>query len=165
MEINIPGLFYLIPAAGVLALVYAYLKSSMVNRLDAGTEEMKTIAGHIQEGAMAFLAREYKVLAIFVVIVGVLLAWGNASLADSHWLIGISFVCGAVCSGLSGYFGMRVATKANVRTTNAARESLGAYGTVIYRGQRSFNGHGGPAGKGRKRQGQGDYQRCSFHET
>ena len=110
MEINIPGLFYLIPAAGVLALVYAYLKSSMINKVDAGNEEMKTIAGHIQEGAMAFLAREYKVLAIFVVVVAVLLAWGNASLSNSHWLIGISFVCGAICSGLSGFFGKKVAT-------------------------------------------------------
>jgi K(+)-stimulated pyrophosphate-energized sodium pump len=124
MEINIPILFYLIPAAGVLALVYAYLKSSMINRADPGNETMQTIAGHIQEGAMAFLAREYKVLAIFVVLVAVLLAWGNAALEKSHWLIGISFVCGAICSGLAGFFGMRVATKANVRTTNAARESL-----------------------------------------
>jgi K(+)-stimulated pyrophosphate-energized sodium pump len=116
--------FYLIPAAGVLALLYALFKSMLINKIDAGNDEMKTIAGHIQEGAMAFLAREYKVLSIFVIIVAVLLAWGNASLENSHWLIGISFVCGAICSGLAGFFGMRVATKANVRTTNAARESL-----------------------------------------
>jgi K(+)-stimulated pyrophosphate-energized sodium pump len=119
-----PTWFYLIPAAGVLALLYAFVKAMSINKIDAGNETMKTIAGHIQEGAMAFLAREYKVLAIFVIIVAVLLAWGNADLSNSHWLIGISFVCGAICSGLAGFFGMRVATKANVRTTNAARESL-----------------------------------------
>jgi len=116
--------FYLIPAAGVLALLYAFIKSMSINKLEAGNDTMKEIAGHIQEGAMAFLAREYKVLAIFVVIVAVLLAAGNANLENSHWFIGVSFVIGAICSGLAGFFGMRVATKANVRTTNAARESL-----------------------------------------
>ncbi|MHC4942209.1 MAG: sodium-translocating pyrophosphatase [Planctomycetota bacterium] len=126
--------FYLIPAAGVLALLYAFFKSVLVGRIDAGNDEMKTIAGHIQEGAMAFLAREYKVLSIFVIVVAVLLAWGNAKLPNSHWLIGISFVCGAVCSGLAGYFGMRVATKANVRTTNAARESLTKALSVAFSG-------------------------------
>jgi K(+)-stimulated pyrophosphate-energized sodium pump len=85
---------------------------------------MQTISRHIQEGAMAFLAREYKVLALFVVIVAILLAWGNAGLSNSHWMIGISFTIGALCSGLAGYFGMRIATVANVRTTNAARDSL-----------------------------------------
>ena len=85
---------------------------------------MQTIAGHIQEGAMAFLNREYRVLAIFVVVVAALLAFGNANLENSSWLIGVSFVLGAVCSGLAGYFGMRIATLANVRTTSAARTSL-----------------------------------------
>jgi K(+)-stimulated pyrophosphate-energized sodium pump len=115
---------YLIPAAGVLALAFAAFKAAWVKKQDPGNDEMQTIAGHIQEGAMAFLGREYKVLSIFVVIVAVLLAWGNASLANSHWLIGISFVCGAVCSGLAGFFGMRIATVANVRTTAAARTGL-----------------------------------------
>ena len=67
--------FYLIPAAGVLALMYAFVKSMSINKLDDGTEEMRTIAGHIQEGAMAFLSREYKVLAVFVIVVAVLLGW------------------------------------------------------------------------------------------
>ncbi len=124
--------FYLIPAAGVLALVFALVKAAWVSRQDAGNDTMKEIAGHIQEGAMAFLAREYKVLALFVVIVAVLLAWGNMTLESSHWLIGVSFVCGAVCSGLAGFIGMKVATKANVRTTSKAREGLnGALGVAF----------------------------------
>ena len=118
------NLVYFIPAAGVLALLFALFKASWVKNQDAGTDNMQTIAGHIQEGAMAFLGREYKVLLIFVVVVAVLLAWGNASLPNSHWLIGISFVCGALCSGLAGFFGMRIATVANVRTTAAARTGL-----------------------------------------
>jgi K(+)-stimulated pyrophosphate-energized sodium pump len=127
-------MLYLIPAAGVLALVFAGIKSSWIQRQDAGTENMQTIAGHIHEGAMAFLAREYRVLAIFVVIVAVLLALGNASLPNSSWLIGISFVCGAICSGLAGFFGMKVATVANVRTTAAARTSLNGALNVAFSG-------------------------------
>ena len=92
--------FYLIPAAGVVALLFALVKSTWINGQDAGNDTMKEIAGHIHEGAMAFLAREYKVLSLFVVIVAVLLAVGNANQPSSHWLIGLSFVCGAVCSGL-----------------------------------------------------------------
>ena len=117
-------LIYLIPAAGVLALLFAAFKSRWVKSQDAGDEKMQVIAGHIQEGAMAFLSREYKVLAIFVVIVGALLAIGNASLESSSWLIGVSFVLGAVSSGLAGFFGMRIATLANVRTTSAARTTM-----------------------------------------
>jgi K(+)-stimulated pyrophosphate-energized sodium pump len=126
--------FYLIPAAGVLALLFALVKSAWINKQDCGTDTMKEIAGHIHEGAMAFLAREYKVLAIFVVIVAVLLAVGNASLETSHWLIGVSFVVGAICSGLAGFFGMKVATKANVRTTNKAREGLNGALNVAFSG-------------------------------
>ena len=118
------NLIYLIPAAGILALLFALVKANTVSRKDPGNETMATIAGHIQEGAMAFLSREYRVLAIFVIVVAILLAWGNATLPNSHWLIGLSFVLGAICSGLSGFLGMKVATLANVRTTNAARESL-----------------------------------------
>ena len=118
------NMIYLIPAMGVLALLFALVKTAWVKKQDAGNETMQTIAGHIHEGAMAFLGREYKVLGIFVIIVTVLLAWGNASLENSHWLIGISFFCGALCSGLAGFFGMKIATLANVRTTAAARTSL-----------------------------------------
>jgi K(+)-stimulated pyrophosphate-energized sodium pump len=126
------GWFYLIPAAGVLALLFALVKSAWIGKQDAGNETMQEIAGHIHEGAMAFLAREYKVLAVFVVIVAVLLAVGNARQETSHWLIGVSFVCGAICSGLAGFFGMRIATKANVRTTSKARDGLnGALGVAF----------------------------------
>ncbi len=115
---------YLMPLAGVIALVFAGIKTARVRRQDAGNETMQTIAGHIQEGAMAFLGREYRVLAIFVVVVAVLLAFGNTGLPSSHPLIGLSFAIGACCSALSGFFGMRVATMANVRTTQAGRTSL-----------------------------------------
>jgi K(+)-stimulated pyrophosphate-energized sodium pump len=112
------------PAAGVLALLYAFIKTNMINKADPGNEKMVEIGGHIREGAMAFLGSEYKVLAIFVVIVAVALAFANHGIKDSSWLVGISFVAGAICSGLAGFFGMRVATAANIRTTSAARTSL-----------------------------------------
>ncbi len=118
------NMIYLIPAAAVLALLFALLKSSWVSKQDAGNDKMKSIADNIHEGAMAFLNREYRVLAIFVVVVAILLAVGNRSIETSHTLIGVSFVFGAICSGLAGFFGMKIATKANVRTTNAAREGL-----------------------------------------
>ncbi|KPJ92857.1 MAG: potassium transporter [Gemmatimonas sp. SG8_17] len=124
--------FYLIPAAGVLALLFALAKSAWIGKQDAGNDLMQEIAGHIHEGAMAFLAREYKVLSVFVIIVAVLLAAGNAGQETSHWLIGISFVFGATCSALAGFFGMRIATKANVRTTSKARDGLnGALGVAF----------------------------------
>jgi K(+)-stimulated pyrophosphate-energized sodium pump len=117
-------MIYLIPVAGLLALGFAWQRAVWVRRQDPGTETMRTIAGHIQEGAMAFLARQYQVLALFVLAVAVLLALGNLHQAASHWLIGVSFTVGALSSGLAGYFGMRIATIANVRTTSAARTSL-----------------------------------------
>ncbi len=116
-------LIYAAPAAGVVALIFAFIKASWVSKQDAGDKEMQEIAAEIAKGAMAFLAREYKVLAIFVVIVAVLLGVANTGEGQSPVIAG-AFVLGAVCSGLAGYFGMRVATKANVRTTAAARNSL-----------------------------------------
>ena len=115
---------YLIPLSGVFALLFAFLRSSWIVKQDAGTPEMKVIAGHIREGAMAFLRREYRVLLVFVLVVSVLLAWANAGRAGSSWMIGLSVAVGAICSGLAGYFGMRVATSANVRTAAAARTSI-----------------------------------------
>jgi K(+)-stimulated pyrophosphate-energized sodium pump len=111
-------------AAGIAALVFARRKAAWVREQDAGTEKMKEIAAAIREGAMAFLSREYRVLAVFVVVVAVLLAYFSAGQRDSSWLVAVSFLAGATCSGLAGFFGMRVATEANVRTTNAARTSL-----------------------------------------
>ena len=127
-------LLYSVPLAGVLALLYALFKASWVSKQDAGTEEMATIAGHIADGAVAFLKREYKILALFVVSVAVLLGFANTGRADSSPLISVSFIVGAICSGLAGYFGMKVATKANVRTTNAARTGLGTALTVAFSG-------------------------------
>jgi len=127
-------LIYLIPAAGVAALLFAAFKATWVKNQDPGDEKMVAIASHIQEGAMAFLKREYSVLAVFVVVVAVLLAFGNASLENSHWLIGVSFVLGAVASGLAGFIGMKIATLANVRTTNAARNSLNKALEVAFSG-------------------------------
>lgn len=118
------NLLYVLPLFGVMGLLYVVWKSAWVAKQDAGTDKMKKIAGHIAEGAMAFLKAEYKVLAIFVACVAVLLAV-TANSETSSPLVGVSFVLGAFCSALAGFIGMRVATKANVRTTNAARTSLG----------------------------------------
>lgn len=120
---------WMIPAAGGLALLFAFMKSAWINKQSSGNETMSTIAKNIREGAMAFLAAEYKKLAIFVVVVAGLLAYANHGMtkggqAISHGLIALSFVIGAICSGLAGYFGMRVATAANVRTANAAQKGL-----------------------------------------
>lgn len=108
--------------AGIIALLFALVKASWVNKQDSGDARMKEIAENIREGAMAFLGKEYSILIIFVIIVAALLAVGN--LSQGKALVAFSFVVGAVCSGLAGFFGMRVATKANVRTTQAARTGL-----------------------------------------
>ncbi len=111
---------------GILALGFAWYKTQWINRQDPGTERMQEIGAAVREGAMAFLSREYKVLSVFVVIVAILLAVGNilGNPGTFLWLVAVSFVVGAICSGLSGFFGMRVATASNMRTTNGARESL-----------------------------------------
>ena len=123
----------IIPLFGVLALLYTFWKSSWVSKQDPGTEKMVKISGHISEGAMAFLKAEYKVLAIFVICVAILLAV-SADSATSSPLIGVSFVVGAFCSALAGFIGMKVATKANVRTTNAARTGLGKALEIAFAG-------------------------------
>ena len=128
------NLLYLVPVCGALALLFAWLRALWVNKQDHGDEKLATIAGHIREGAMAFLGREYRVLAIFVVAVAILLAWSNSGKADSSALIGVSLLVGAFCSALAGFFGMRVATAANVRTAAAARGSLNAALRVAFSG-------------------------------
>ncbi len=128
------SIVYIIPALGVVALLYTFWRSAWVSRQDAGTDQMKRIASNISDGAMAFLRSEYRVLSIFVVIVAILLFLSGQSDEQSHPLIALSFVCGAICSGLAGFLGMRVATKANVRTTNAARSSLGKGLEVAFAG-------------------------------
>lgn len=118
------SIIYLVPALGVLGLIVMALKSAWVSKQDAGTDRMKEIAGYVAEGAMAFLKAEYKILAIYVVIAGAGLGWLSQVVETSHILIVASFVIGCVFSALAGFFGMRIATKANVRTTQAARTSL-----------------------------------------
>ncbi len=117
-------MFYLVPAFGVLALLFTVIKSSWVSKQDAGTDRMKEIALHIADGAMAFLKAEYKILTYFVIIAGILLAYMGYSNPASSWVIAIAFVIGAFFSALAGYIGMRIATKANVRTAHAARSSF-----------------------------------------
>ncbi len=127
------NLLYALPLFGVLGIIYVIWKSAWVSKQDAGTDKMKKIAGHIAEGAMAFLKAEYKILSVFVICVALLLAF-TANSETSSPLVGLSFVLGAFCSALAGFIGMRVATKANVRTTNAARTSLGRALEVAFTG-------------------------------
>ena len=121
---TIDYLVYGVPVAAVLALVFSFVKARSIATKDAGTDRMKAIASYIQEGAMAFLKAEYKVLAIFVVVVAALLGLINYTNANSSSWVAFSFVVGAICSALAGFIGMRVATKANVRTANAAQKGL-----------------------------------------
>ncbi len=116
---------YFFPITGVIALLYVVWRSSWVSKQEVGTDKMAEIASHISRGAMAFIKAEYKVLLIFVIALGVILLFKGFTEEGSHPLIALSFVVGAFCSAFAGYLGMKVATKANVRTTNAARTSLG----------------------------------------
>ncbi len=125
-------LLYLSLGAGVLGLLYTFWRSVWVGKQEVGTERMARIAKHISEGAMAFLKAEYRVLIFFVIVVAILL--GVSADQNSHPLIALSFVVGAFCSALAGFIGMRVATKANVRTTNAARKSLGKALEIAFAG-------------------------------
>ncbi|MBN37854.1 MAG: sodium-translocating pyrophosphatase [Opitutae bacterium] len=125
----------IIPAFGVLALLFTWWKTKEINNAPEGTARMGKIAKSIQEGAMAFLKAEYKILLWFVVGVAVLLYWsGSTNDPESQGMIAVAFVVGAVCSALAGYLGMKVATKANVRTANAAQESLGKALEVAFAG-------------------------------
>ncbi|MCP9237353.1 sodium-translocating pyrophosphatase [Lewinella sp. JB7] len=122
-----------VPVLGILALIFMAIRYSWVSKQDPGNERMVRIGQNIADGAMAFLRAEYRVLAIFVVVVAAILMF-TADAATSSYMIGVSFILGAVCSALAGFIGMRVATKANVRTTNAARESLGKALGVAFAG-------------------------------
>jgi len=120
--------------AGILAMLFSFWKTSWINKQDEGTERMKQIGASIADGAMAFLSAEYRVLAIFVVSVAFVLGLANSGRNDSSALISMSFIVGAIASGLAGYLGMKVATKANNRTTNAARKSLASALNVAFTG-------------------------------
>ena len=118
------NLIYVIPAMGIVALLYTFIKFAWVAKQDAGNDRMKEISTYIAEGAMAFLKAEYKILTYFVIIGALLLGVMGYSNPNSHWSIAVAFVIGAFFSALAGFIGMKVATKANVRTAQAARTSL-----------------------------------------
>jgi len=127
-------LFYAVPAMGVVGLLYTFLKFNWVSKQDAGNDRMKEISTYIAEGAMAFLKAEWRILTYFVAIVALLLGVMAQSNPHSHWSISLAFVLGAVCSAVAGYIGMKVATKANVRTAQAARTSLSKALNVSFTG-------------------------------
>src|SRR5450631_828241 len=117
-------LIYLVPLMGVIGLLYTLIQYKWVSSQEEGTDLMKQISQYIAEGAMAFLKAEWKILGYFVVIVALLLGFMASTNPHSHWAISIAFILGAILSATAGYIGMRVATKANVRTAHAARTSL-----------------------------------------
>ena len=128
------NIIYILPLMGVVALLFVWWRTVWISKQEVGTEKMATISKHIADGAMAFLKSEYKLLAIFVVCLAILLAFKGANEPVSSPLVALSFIVGAFCSALAGFIGMRVATKANVRTTNAARSSLGKALEIAFTG-------------------------------
>lgn len=125
---------YLIPVLGIIGLIFMFVKSRWVVRQDAGDAKMQGIATAIAEGAMAFLKSEYRILAIYMVIAGTALGVLSQVVADSHILIVVAFILGCFFSALAGFIGMGIATKANVRTTQAARTSLAKALNVSFSG-------------------------------
>ncbi|MHA7830321.1 MAG: sodium-translocating pyrophosphatase [Flagellimonas sp.] len=123
-----------LPVFGVLGLLYVFIKNVWISKQEVGNEKMARIAKNIADGAMSFLKAEYKILSIFVVCVAVLLFFKGSNETGSNGMVAISFIVGAICSALAGFIGMKVATKANVRTTNAARTSLGKALEVAFAG-------------------------------
>jgi K(+)-stimulated pyrophosphate-energized sodium pump len=140
MEFLQNNLIYMIPIFGLVGILFMAIQSAWVTKQDAGDENMLELAGHIADGAMAFLKAEWKILSYFVVIAGALLAWSGTMKGSpenpihSSPVIAISFLLGAVFSATAGYLGMRIATKANVRTTQAARTSLAKALSVSFTG-------------------------------
>ena len=123
-----------LPAFGILALIFVFLKNNWVSKQEVGNEKMERIAKNIADGAMSFLKAEYKILSIFVVAVAILLFFKGQAENGSNGMVSVSFIVGAICSALAGFIGMKVATKANVRTTNAAQKSLGKALEVAFAG-------------------------------
>ena len=128
------NLLYLLPVFGLVGLAYMAYLWTWVSKQDAGDSKMQGIATAISEGAMSFLNAEYRILAIFVVVASVLLGVQSQMVASSHWLIVVAFIIGAAFSAIAGNIGMRIATKANVRTTQAARTSLSKALEVSFKG-------------------------------
>ena len=127
-----------LPAFGILALIFVFLKNNWVSKQEVGNEKMERIAKNIADGAMSFLKAEYKILSIFVVAVAILLFFKGQAENGSNGMVSVSFIVGAICSALAGFIGMKVATKANVRTTNAAQKSLGKALEVAFAGRVSY---------------------------
>ena len=123
-----------LPAFGLLGLLFVFIKNNWIAKQEVGNEKMAIIAKNIAKGAMSFLKAEYRILSIFVVCLALLLYVKGSNEVGSHGMVALSFVVGAICSALAGFIGMRVATKANVRTTNAARKSLGKALEVAFTG-------------------------------
>jgi K(+)-stimulated pyrophosphate-energized sodium pump len=128
MAIEIDAWVYLIPIAGAIGLLVAALLTRSIFRKDTGTPDMEAIGDAIREGAMAYLARQYKTIAIISVILGIVIAIGL------RWEVGIAFLLGAFCSALSGYIGMYVSVKSNIRTASAARRNLNEALQTSFRG-------------------------------
>ncbi len=128
------NLIYVIPAMGIVGLLYTFIKYAWVSKQDAGNDRMKEISTYIAEGAMAFLKAEYKILTYFVIIGALLLGLMGYTNSNSHWSIAVAFVIGAFFSALAGFIGMKIATKANVRTAQAARTSLSKALSVSFTG-------------------------------
>ena len=118
------SLLYLVPGLAILGLIVMAVQAAWVRKQSTGEARMNEIAQHIHEGALAFLSAEYRILAVFVVVAGALLGLVSYMVPTTHWFIVVAFVIGAVFSALAGNIGMRIATQANVRTTQAARTSL-----------------------------------------
>jgi len=133
-HIIMENLLYVVPLLGLVGLAYMFVLRSWVLKQDTGTEKMSKLASYIKEGAMAFLNAEYRILAVFVVIAGILLGIISSIVETTHWFIVVAFVIGAVFSAVAGNIGMRIATDANVRTTHAARTSLPEALKVSFRG-------------------------------
>jgi len=134
MDFLYNNLIYFIPVMGLIGIVFMLAKSAWVTKQDAGDGAMTELSGHIADGAMAFLKAEWKILGYFVVIAALLLGWSGTTVKDSSWIIAVSFITGAFLSAFAGFIGMRIATKANVRTTQAARTSLAKALNVSFTG-------------------------------
>jgi K(+)-stimulated pyrophosphate-energized sodium pump len=127
-------MLFAVPVMGLIGLLVMFVKSQWVSKQDAGDENMQELAGYIAQGAMAFLKAEWKVLTYFAIVAAALLAWSGTLVETSSPIIAISFVIGAVLSAFAGWIGMNIATKANVRTTQAARTSLAKALNVSFTG-------------------------------
>jgi K(+)-stimulated pyrophosphate-energized sodium pump len=128
------SIIYLVPILGVLGLAVMFAKFMWVSRQNAGDARMQEIAGYIADGAIAFLKAEWRVLIVFGLIVAAVLSFAGSQVPNSHWSIGLAFAIGAFTSALAGYIGMKIATRANVRTAHAARTSLATALDVSFTG-------------------------------